>query len=168
MGFVAFGGEKRIAELVTRIYGRVKAADAKRAAAALLAANPELAHIDQVERGRPITVPPIPGLARRREADESAPFARGVAGLRDSMGGFLQRLDERNALEKRDLEETRSLLDSDDLRSIVDGDDAARELLERIAAATDVRKADTERRASFLEQVKKADEELAALVEALE
>jgi len=48
MSFIAFRGEKRIADLVTRVYGKLKAADAKRAAAALLAANPQLARMDLV------------------------------------------------------------------------------------------------------------------------
>jgi hypothetical protein len=167
MSFIAFGGEKRIADLVTRAYGKLKAADAKRASAALLAANPDLARLDLVDRGRPITVPTISGLAQRREADASAPLAQGVEGLRASVTGFVKQLREGDKLEKRDLEQTRALMESDDLRSIIDGNATAGELLERIAKSTEKRTADLDRRASFIKQLRKADKELAELMRTL-
>jgi hypothetical protein len=167
MSFIAFGGETRMADLVTRIYGKLKAADAKRAAAALLAANPELARLDLVGRGRPIAVPTISGLAPRREADASAPLAQGVEGLRASAAGFVKQLGEGVELERRDLEQVRALMESDDLRSIIDSNATAGELLERIAKSTDKRVADVDRRSAFIKQLKKADKELAELTETL-
>ena len=167
MSFIAYRGEKRIADLVTRVYGKLKAADAKRAAAALLAANPQLARLDLVERGRPITVPTIPRLAKRREADESAPLTQSVEGLRASVAQFVKQLSEGDELEKRDLEQTRSLMASDDLRSITDGNAVAGELLEGIAKSTDRRTADLDRRASFVKQLTKIDKELGELVRTL-
>jgi hypothetical protein len=167
MSFIAFRGEKRIADLVTRVYGKLKAADAKRAAAALLAANPQLARMDLIERGRPITVPTIAGLAKRREADESAPLAQSVEALRASVAQFINQLSESDKLEKRDLEQTRSLMDADDLHSITDGNAVAGELLERIVKSTDKRTAELDRRASFIKQLRKTDKELAELIRTL-
>jgi hypothetical protein len=167
MSFIAFGGEKRIADLVTRAYGKLKAADAKRAAAALLAANPDLARLDLVDRGRPITVPTLSGLAQRQEAEASAPLAQGMEGVRASVAGFVKHLGEGNKVEKRDLDQTHSLMGSDDLRSITDGNAVAGELLERIANSTDQRTADLDRRASFIKQLRKVDKELAELMKTL-
>jgi hypothetical protein len=167
MSFIAFGGEKRIADLVTRIFGKLKAADAKRAAAALLVANPQLERLDLVGRGRPIAVPTIPGLARRREADTSAPLAHGVEELRAALGGFVSQLGERDKLEKRDLEETRALMESDDIRSIIDNNPSAGELLERIAKATDKRGADLDRRSAFIKRLRRTEKELAELTKTL-
>lgn len=163
MSYVAFHGERRIADLVTRVYGKLTSAQAKRAAAALLAANPELERLDLLERGRPIAVPPISERSRRWETDRSDPLTHGVDGLRASVAVFLKQLSERDKTEKRDLAQTRALIESDDLRSIIDGNATAGELLERIAEATAKRAADLDRRSAFIKQLKKADKELAEL-----
>jgi len=165
MTFIAFGGEKRIADLVTRAYGKLKASDAKRAAAALVAANPQLEELNRVGRGRPIAVPAVRGVARRGESDVSAPLAQGVEGLRTSLDVFASQLREAAKLEKRDLDETRSLLDSDDLRSVLDGIPEAGERLERISQATEERAGEAELRAAFVKRLKKVSAELADLTE---
>src|SRR3989304_2864823 len=51
MSFVVFKGERKLAELVLRAYGELKASDRKRAEAALVRANPHLAKLKNVAPG---------------------------------------------------------------------------------------------------------------------
>jgi hypothetical protein len=167
MSYIAFGGEKKIADLVTRIYGKLKAADARRAAAALLEANPQLARIDLIGPGRPIAVPSIRAFGQRPEVDTSAPLAQTVEQLRASAAVFLERLGDRDKEEKRSIEQTRALMESDDLRSIIEGNATVGDLVERIAKSTDQREADLERRAAFVRELRRADKQLAELSRSL-
>ena len=167
MSFIAFHGERRIADVVTRAYGKLKPADAKRAATALLAANPQLDRLDLLDRGRPIAVPPVSGFPARK-TERSAPLAEGVDGLRASVAAFLKQLSDDDRLEQQEIEQTRALLESDDdLRRIVEGNEGAGELIERINEALTEREADLERRSAFVKRLRRADRELAALAKSM-
>jgi hypothetical protein len=62
MPFVAFKGEKNIADVTRGIFGDLKAGELKRASAALVEANPHLADLKVVSLGAAILIPRIPGL----------------------------------------------------------------------------------------------------------
>ena len=64
MPFIMYKGERKVADLIGRAYRtELSPADAKRAEAALLAANPALANLSNVKEGALLTIPDIPGVA---------------------------------------------------------------------------------------------------------
>lgn len=163
MSFSVYRGEKRISEISTRLFGRLKAADSKRVAAALLAANPELADLNLVDRGRPIVVPAIEGLRHKDEADVSAPGSELLETARTELEAYATQLDEAGTAERRDLRSQRKLIESDELRAILDANPAGLESLEGVARATERREERSERDKALLRALRKADAELAEL-----
>jgi hypothetical protein len=163
MSFSVYRGEKRLSDLSTRLFGKLKAADAKRVAAALLAANPELEHLDVLSKGRPFIVPDIEGLGRREDADVATPRSELLDAARAGLAAYTVRLRDAMASERSEIDSARELLASDELRRFLDSNPGAAELLDAVAKATDRREAAIKDRPAFLKTLREADAELAKL-----
>src|SRR3970040_799626 len=80
MSFVVFKGERKLAELVLRAYGELKASDRKRAEAALVRANPHLAKLKDVAPGSLIVLPLVPGIGEPRQRRSEGPGGDAIGG----------------------------------------------------------------------------------------
>ena len=162
MSFSVYRGERRLSDLTTRFFGRLRAADARRVSEALLAANPELEHMERVQPGRPITVPDIEGL-RRRDDEVVTPRAELLEAARTQLAAYMERISASIDAQRNDIAATREALDSEELRRLLEETDEAREFHERIAHATEEREFAIRERETFLETLKSANEDMDAL-----
>lgn len=92
MGYMVFKGEKKIHELVSRAYGELKPADARRAEAALKAANPHLSKLQALPEGAILVVPAVPGIEHADAAGDADPLRGGLATLAHSLERYCAHL----------------------------------------------------------------------------
>jgi hypothetical protein len=163
MSFTEFRGEKRLEDLSARLFGKLKSADAKRARAALLDANPELEHLDRMSAGRPIRVPEVDGVRPKRDAGISTPREELVAAAAAHLQAYATHLRRSLTAERRDIAAMRKLLDSADFRRVVESSRAGGQLLEAMAVATERRDQTVKERARYLNTLKKGESELAEM-----
>jgi len=167
MSFVVFKGERKLAELVLRAYGELKASDRKRAEAALVRANPHLAKLKDVAPGSLIVLPLVPGIGEPRQRRSEVPAADAIGEVAAALEDYGKRLDEALDAEGSELGELRALLKSRPLREKVREVEEAGAYVERVAAALKDREAEHEQRRAFLRQLPAARKELAELAELL-
>ncbi|MCL4798490.1 MAG: hypothetical protein KJ025_02825 [Burkholderiales bacterium] len=168
MAYVVLKGERKIGDVVARAYGDLRAADAKRAEAALVRANPQLGNLREVRPGAVIVVPAVPGLRPAASADRAdQPAAEAVAELRDALEDYRKRLGTRIGDEKAAIAALGELLKSKEVKTVVrDFPDAAAHV-ERVGAALKPRAAENDARAAFAKTLTKAKADLDALAKKL-
>ncbi len=167
MAFVVFQGERKIADVVARAYGDLKAADRKRAEAALVRANPHLSELADVVKGSLIVVPPVPGLSPNEQTDLAAPAAEGVEAVADAFKALQQRLQESAKAESDRLTATRALITSAAVRAVVDRAPQAAPYVERVSRTVRVRGVELDDRQQVLKRLDAAGPELADLADRL-
>jgi hypothetical protein len=167
MAYVVVKGEKKLADVVGRAFGDLSAAHARRAEAAILRANPQLADPGGLQSGAVIVVPPVPGL-RRAAADDAAaaPASELVAELSESLDGYRKELTETMRRERAAEKELTALLKSKELIA------AARELpneryMQNVTQGVKTRIEENDQREAFLKTLAKAKSDLDALAKTL-
>jgi hypothetical protein len=167
MAYVVVKGEKKLTEVVGRAFGELSAAHAKRAEAAILRANPQLADPAGLQAGAVIVVPFVPGLRRAAADDgEAAPARELVTSLSLSLEGYRKDLTETVRNERTAVQELTALLKSKELIA------AARELpneryLQNVTQGVKTRIEENDQREAFLKVLGKAKSDLDALAKTL-
>jgi hypothetical protein len=167
MAFVVFQGERKIADVVARAYGDLKAADRKRAEAALVRANPHLSELADVAKGSLIVVPPVPGLSPNEQTDLAAPAAEGVGAVADGLEALQRRLLESAKAEDDRLDALQTLLKSKPVLALLDRAPQARPYVERVTKAAKTRTDEQEARLDAIKRLDAARSALAELAERL-
>jgi hypothetical protein len=167
MAFVVFQGERKIADVVARAYGDLKAADRKRAEAALVRANPHLSELADVAKGSLIVVPPVPGLSPNEQTDLAAPAAEGVGAVADGLEALQRRLLESAKAEDDRLDALQTLLKSKPVLALLDRAPLARPYVERVTKAAKTRTDEQEARLDAIKRLDAARSALAELAERL-
>jgi phage tail protein X len=167
MSFVVFKGERKLADLVTRGYGELKAADRRRAEAAILRANPHLADLKNVAPGTLVTLPRVPGLREPEREDAAVPHRDAAGELDAALEAYGKRLSDAADAERAELAETRALLKSRPFRARLAEVAEAAPYAERVEAALKDREAEHELRRMFLKQIPQARKDLAELAKRL-
>ena len=130
--------EKKIADVITRAFGKVRTADLPRVEAALLRANPHLTGDGGIRSGVGVVVPRLPGL-------EVAPRAQSETGVEvvDELVADLERyhheLEAAARQEKTDLTALGALYKSKELQRAVHDLPEAAEQMKKVVAATKAR-----------------------------
>ena len=168
MPFIMFKGERKVTDLLERAYGAdLKAADQKRAEAALVKANPQLAKLREIKPGTMIRVPDLPGLARppQREMPEASLVELQME--RDAVDEYRKRLGARLDDERRLLDADAELLKSADARTLARIAPESAPYFDRVAEANKRRLAELQDRAGFVKTLAKARADFDALTKKL-
>jgi hypothetical protein len=163
MNLIALRGEKKVGEIVERVYGDLKPADAKRAEEALIRANPQLKKPGNVKPGDLIIVPQVPGLAAKAAGGDENPPAARIAAIRIALKSYHQQLVKAHAAELAEQREAADLLKSREVKELPKRVPDAAKLLDRVAEAMKERAEEAKRRAVFLKAVERAEVDLEAL-----
>jgi hypothetical protein len=155
MPIIAYKGERKLADLVGRIYGAdLKPADAKRAEHALVAANPQLATLRDLREGAVLAVPSVPGVAA---APSDAPDAQqaAIATGKDGLDAYRRRLAIRLDEDRKTIDATADLLKSKEAKALAKSVPESAAYFERASAALKTRQADAEARAAGIKALAK-------------
>jgi hypothetical protein len=164
MAFVVYEGERKLADVVTRAYGDLKAADRRRAEAALVRANPHLAEIADVAKGSLIVVPAVPGVDAPAEATVfDTPAAEAVASAADACGEFEKQLQDSVKAEADRLTALAALLKSNGVIQLLDRAPQARPYVERVTKAAKARGDELDSRRQALTRLDDAVDQLKEL-----
>lgn len=168
MAYIVLKGDKRLGDVVTRAYGDVRSADAKRAEAALLRANPELAKLRDLKPGALIVVPRVPGLRPAAGVDRAdQPTKETVHELRDALDDYRKLLANRVGEEKAAIATLGELLKSKEVRVIVRDLQDATAYVDRVSAALKPRTAENDARGTFAKALAQARSDLDTLAKKL-
>jgi hypothetical protein len=123
MRSIAFAGEKKLADLAARAYeiDPARQAEVKRATAALLRANPQLAKLASVRRGTPILVPALSGVSITPEVKAIGEVSDAL--LKELQAGLTEAARRLNAGTKQEIEaaqETVRLAKARELTELID------------------------------------------------
>lgn len=162
-----YKGEKQIGELVTRLYGEVRGEQAKRAEAALVKANPQLAELGGLKRGAPIVVPAVPGLRAAEKSEHAEPAPESVVAVRAALKAYRRQLGAALDAERAAIAATTDLVKSKEIRRLAKDAPEAAPYLEQTAAALKQRGADAELAMQFLKGLAKAEADLEILAKRL-
>src|SRR5688572_28442406 len=91
MSFVLVKREKKLADVVERVYGTLRPPEARRATAELMRANPHLARPDALEPGTMIVIPAVPGVRPAAASDSESPTAEVIGHIRDTLTVYRKR-----------------------------------------------------------------------------
>jgi hypothetical protein len=163
MKFVVFSGERKLGELVERGYGDLNKAARKRAEAALLRANPQLAELKDVTEGSLIVIPRVPGIEEAPRRPSEVPAADALENMSALLKDYGGHLNTATDAVQTELDGMRQLLDSQPMRKRLHEIEEARPYAIRVDAALNARDDDLGRTRTFLEQLPAAQEELAEL-----
>jgi hypothetical protein len=156
MRLAMFKGEKSIEDLAARLF-QVKAGDAearKRASAALIEANPQLANLDRVPPGSVVVVPDAPHAVNAGEVVEPAimaarDLARSVA---EHVTAFTAGLADAASSAAAQANATLQLLQDPSLKRAADADPALKQRLTAIEQNTTARLDDVEAKQALVQQ----------------
>jgi hypothetical protein len=155
MPIIVYKGERKLADIVSRVYGAdLKAVDVKRAEAALLAANPQLATLREVKEGAVLAVPQVPGVAAARSDAPDAQQAAIAAG-KDDLDAYRRRLGTRLDEERKTLDVTAELLKSKEAKALAKAAPESAPYFERATAALKARQADADARTAAIKALAK-------------
>jgi hypothetical protein len=165
MAYVVYKGESKVAELVGRAYGELKAADRQRAEAVLLRANPQLAKIKDLSEGSLIVVPPVPGVPVSAEREVEAPAAEAVGEVAEALTAYRDRLEASAKTADGALSDLEQLLKSRGSK-LRENPDAV-PYLDRVTEAVEERRTENDERIAIVERIADAEKRLAELAERL-
>jgi hypothetical protein len=155
MPFIVYKGERKLADLVGRAFGaELKAADAKRAEEALLAANPQLATLRDVKEGVLLAVPQVTGVAA---APPDAPDAQqaAIALAKEAFDSYRRNLGIRLDQDRKNIDATAELLKSKEAKALAKAAPESAAYFERATAALKMRQAETDARAATIKALTK-------------
>jgi|APFre7841882724_1041349.scaffolds.fasta_scaffold00095_22 hypothetical protein len=155
MPIIVYKGERKLSDLVGRVYGTdLKAVDAKRAEQALLAANPQLATLRDVREGAMLAVPQVPGVAAARSDAPDAQQAA-IATGKDDLDAYRRRLGTRLDEDRQTIDATAELLKSKEAKALAKAAPESAAYFERATAALKARQADADARAAAIKALAK-------------
>jgi hypothetical protein len=133
------GGEKKLSELTARVFGELKANEARRAEAALLAANPHLSDLRNLKAGIAVLVPKVPGVA----APDLKDRGETLPGPKKSLGGtfdsYRKGLLERMREERSRVAAEAKLLDELDVAELIREEPEAEAVFRRVREGLEAR-----------------------------
>jgi len=168
MDVMTVKGEKKVSELVSRAYGNLKMADAKRAEAAILRANPHLENLRALPRGTVVVVPAVPGVRAAATSDSEIPTADAIREIRGSVDVYQKKLNEALSNERAAVTALGELLKSKELKAAMRESPDAAKYVERATAAAKSRAGEVDVRAGFVKGLSKARADLEELAKKLE
>src|SRR2546429_418001 len=113
MAITIFTGEKRISDIVTRLFGDLPADQLKLAEEALLNANPHLKALQTLKPGAIIMVPSMAGLEPKQGASASEhPSAATVTAVVRSLEEYQKQLQAAVSAEYEEVKSTTTRLES--------------------------------------------------------
>jgi hypothetical protein len=166
MAVLVLKEEKKIADVVRRAYGDLKPADRKRAEAALLRANPQLAPLDRLAAGAILVIPRVPGL-RAPVARTELPAPDVVAAIRDEIGAYRVQLGGAGETERSATTALTDLLKSKEMKAVLRDLPDAGAHIDRVGLAAKVRVSDDNRFQAFLKALAAAQSDLNSLLKKL-
>jgi len=167
MAYVVLKGEKKLAEVVGRAYGDLKAADAKRAEAALVRANPHLADLRQLGPGTMIVVPAVPGLRAADTDRTETPSREAVAEVSSALEEYRRRIGAAAESGQTAVKDLAALLKSKEVKTLLREQPDAARYVERATAAVKSRTAEHDARSAFAKTLTKAKADLDELAKKL-
>lgn len=165
MDFVMFKGERKLADLVERAFGELKVADRRRAEAALVRANPQLAKLEELTPGSLVVVPRVPGIERRGKREVQAPASAVAGELSNTLKAYLRGLRGSAEVEAERLSALEQLVRSGSLQEELSDVADAQPYLDQAERAVGLRGEALEQRRAALERLAEAERELAELEE---
>ena len=154
MPVMLFKGERRLSEVISRAYGPgLSAAEAKRAEAAMVAANPQLAKLREVPAGALLEIPRLPGARPVPQHDTPERRPEEVEATRTSLEEYRKRLGARLAAERDALEATAAILKSAEAKALARSYPESGPYLDRARAALKERAAGVDERAAFVKML---------------
>lgn len=117
MGFEIYEGEKKISDLVTKMFGELSATKAKRAEAALVDANPELNDLRAMAAGTILVTPTVPGVSPA--APEEEVVIPQLEPVHDALESLLEEMAGAADEERGEIDETAKFLKSAEMKRIV-------------------------------------------------
>lgn len=154
MPVMVLKGERKLSDVVRRAYGEaLPAAEARRAEAALVAANPQLSRLRELPPGAMVVVPRMPERAPAPQDETQGWHAGEVAELRASLEAYRKHLGAGLAGEREALAATTALLKSADVKALARSFRESAPYLERVKAAAKDRAAEAEARAAFVKSL---------------
>jgi hypothetical protein len=154
--------ESTLRELADSLYGKLDADTRKRAEAALLKANPQLAGAKAFRPGAVVALPELSGLRARAPGQDPVGDLREV--LSESLTLYREHLAKRQDEAKGDLEQQTELLKGKEVAAAIKKDAAATELAKQLTEALRARtKTLAEERKLQEETLQKALTDLKAL-----
>jgi len=163
MPFVVLKGEKKLSDVVSRAFGELKAADAARAHAAVLKANPHLTETADLEPGVIVVVPGVPGLSAAPPEESETPAGQAVVEIGRGLEDYRKTLTASARDEQAAISGLVAVLKSKEMKALVKQLPDAGKYIEHATAAARARAAEHEERAAFLRTLAKAQAELDAL-----
>jgi hypothetical protein len=163
MPFVVLKGEKKLSDVVSRVFGELNAADAARARAALLRVNPQLAEKGDLGSGVIVVVPQVPGLSGGLPDKSDLPAAQAVAEIIRGLGDYRKKLMASARDEQAAIGELAALLKSKEMKALVKELPDTGDYVERASVGAKSRVAEQDQRAAFLKMLGKAQADLDAL-----
>lgn len=187
MPFLVYKGEGKLAELVVRAYGSdLKPAEAKRAEAAFVAANPQLGKLRDLKAGAVLVVPPLAGLTEppargtpgresparetptretpEREAPQhETPLGDELTLARVTIDAYRERLGARVADERAAVASAAELLKSKEVKELAKAFPESAAYIDRATAGAKALAADADARAAFVKTLAKVGAELEEL-----
>jgi hypothetical protein len=168
MAYVVLKDEKNLSEVVSRAFGELKAADAARANAAVLRANPHLVEKADLEPGAIVVIPGVPGLKTAPPEKSDSPAGEAAAEIGRGLEDYRKKLTASTRAEQGAVTELAALLKSKEIKALVKQLPDSSNYVERATAAVRSRAEEHEQLAAFLKTLTKAQVDLDKLVKKLE
>jgi hypothetical protein len=163
MPFVVLKGEKTLSDVVSRAFGELKAADATRARAAVLKANPHLTETAGLEPGVIVVVPGVPGLSTAPPDKSETPAGQAVVEIGRGLEDYRKTLTATARDEQAVISDLTAVLKSKEMKALVKQLPDAGKYVEHATAAARARATEHEERVTFLRTLAKAQADLDAL-----
>src|SRR5262245_9083935 len=160
MAYVVLKGEKKLSEVVSRAFGELKAADAARAHAAVLRANPHLTEKADLEPGVIVVIPGVPGLKTAPPEKSDSPAGQAVAEIGRGLEEYRKTLTASARNEQAAVGDLTTLLKSKEIKALAKQFPDSANYIERATAAVRVRAEEHEERTAFLKTLAKAQVDL--------
>ncbi len=133
--------EQSVGALADRLYPKLTAAARRQVEAAVLKANPQLAHAEALRPGMVVHLPDIPDLKPKAEAGPD-PSTDLLDGLKEAVDGYRERLEKGLAAAEDDLRSQERLPKQREVAAAIKATPGAPELAKSLAGAlADRRKA---------------------------
>jgi phage tail protein X len=143
--------EASVADLADRLFAKLTPASRKKFEAAILKANPQLARAGALQPGTVVHLPDIPGLKPRAAEAGRDPVGDVIAGLKEAVDGYRDRLAKNLEAARDDAINQRTLLAVREVAATIKTTDGAPELAKTLIGALNERRRVAEEQAKGLD-----------------
>ncbi len=133
MRVVTFRGEESVAAIAEKVYTDLSPESLEVAEAALLEANPQLKHLEDVEAGTVLRVADVAGLEPRSGSGLDDPVGELGDMLVEQLDAYAEQLARRHEAHQAELKSQAALLKDQSLRKAVAASPALQRLAEQIS-----------------------------------